>query len=548
MVRLNKAMKGGSKVKPKAESEEERLVRAEMEALAAEEENRRRIEAARLALKEKQLREQQYTRINSVKIHNQWRKLMRMTKVDELRREIEILSQNHEREVDRKDSILQMVDRDLEDSEEQYQLAHRSHLQILDSLYDLQYMRLRALEGLFQSFLRQLEDEYDTERLEIQNAHARHKKDFATLMTAMEAEFAEADAEANQEFESQREEIKNRNQEDYNVLKISLESQIDDLEQHFEKAHQLYLSSTDARTQQFQKLTQDDASAARIIERRMRRLVRLQDALTHWRTKITTSCREWEERNSSLRGEKDAMSRHYQRLRALLNKYRSGEYDRLKLLSTISGSAIQDLDDKCSMADKILRIADLCRKLETEPEKVLPYHATAEAALDDGAWKEAAAAAEAEAARLKGEAQAELSKDAASSSAAADEGAADGVRYSARGVDDVGRGVEEWNYLDRFFVRMNRALIDTQSATNERDRMNAENSDLRAILKQYLDGISVNEDVINNPANPLLIVNNKLLVGTRAAAAAQHAAPAPPSRPPAQEVVVDAAGGGASVA
>ena len=182
------------------------------------------------------------------------------------------------------------------------------------------------------------------------------------------------------------------------------------------------------------------------------------------------------------------------------------------------------------------------------PEKVLPYHATAEAALDDGAWKEAAAAAEAEAARLKGEAQAELSKDAASSSEAADEGAADGVRYSARGVDDVGRGVEEWNYLDRFFVRMNRALIDTQSATNERDRMNAENADLRAILKQYLDGISVNEDVINNPANPLLIVNNKLLVGTRAAAAAQHAAPAPPSRPPAQEVVVDAAGGGASVA
>ena len=122
------------------------------------------------------------------------------------------------------------------------------------------------------------------------------------------------------------------------------------------------------------------------------------------------------------------------------------------------------------------------------------------------------------------------------------------MRYSARGVDDAGRGVEEWNYLDRFFVRMNRALIDTQSATNERDRMNAENADLRAILKQYLDGISVNEDVINNPANPLLIVNNKLLVGTRAAAAAQHAAPAPPSRPPAQEVVVDAAGGGASVA
>ena len=42
----------------------------------------------------------------------------------------------------------------------------------------------------------------------------------------------------------------------------------------------------------------------------------------------------------------------------------------------------------------------------------------------------------------------------------------------------------------------------------ERERLRNENGDLRSILKQYLDGISVNEDVINNP-NPLLVVNHK---------------------------------------
>ena len=42
----------------------------------------------------------------------------------------------------------------------------------------------------------------------------------------------------------------------------------------------------------------------------------------------------------------------------------------------------------------------------------------------------------------------------------------------------------------------------------ERERLKHENADLRSILKQYLDGISVNEDVINNP-NPLLVVNHK---------------------------------------
>eukprot|EP00965_Chrysotila_dentata_P023141 767453-Pleurochrysis_carterae.AAC.1 len=42
----------------------------------------------------------------------------------------------------------------------------------------------------------------------------------------------------------------------------------------------------------------------------------------------------------------------------------------------------------------------------------------------------------------------------------------------------------------------------------EKERLGRENGDLRSILKQYLDGISVNEDVINAP-NPLLVVNHK---------------------------------------
>jgi hypothetical protein len=61
--------------------------------------------------------EEKYSRINSLKIHTQWRKFMRQAKVDELRRDIEILSQQHEREVDRKDAIIQMLDKDLDDGE-----------------------------------------------------------------------------------------------------------------------------------------------------------------------------------------------------------------------------------------------------------------------------------------------------------------------------------------------------------------------------------------------------------------------------------------------
>lgn len=55
------------------------------------------------------MREQSYAHINNIKINNQWRKIKRMTKVEDLKRNVEILAQNHEREVDRKDAIVQVT-------------------------------------------------------------------------------------------------------------------------------------------------------------------------------------------------------------------------------------------------------------------------------------------------------------------------------------------------------------------------------------------------------------------------------------------------------
>jgi hypothetical protein len=65
------------------------------------------------------------------------------------------------------------------------------------------------------------------ERTEIINAHVRQKKDMNDMITAMEGEFNDAENELRQEFEAQREEIKNRNSEEYNVLKIQLEGIIE---------------------------------------------------------------------------------------------------------------------------------------------------------------------------------------------------------------------------------------------------------------------------------------------------------------------------------
>ena len=52
------------------------------------------------------------------------------------------MSQTFERIVDRKDAIVQSLAKDLEEAEEQYQVALRTHLQNVDELIGMQWLRV----------------------------------------------------------------------------------------------------------------------------------------------------------------------------------------------------------------------------------------------------------------------------------------------------------------------------------------------------------------------------------------------------------------------
>lgn len=90
-------------------------------------------------MQDKLSKEEKATRFNMNKLNHQWRNIMRESKAKELKKDIEILSQTFERVVDRKESIIKSLVKDLLESEEQYFMALRSHLQNVDQLIGRTY-------------------------------------------------------------------------------------------------------------------------------------------------------------------------------------------------------------------------------------------------------------------------------------------------------------------------------------------------------------------------------------------------------------------------
>lgn len=67
----------------------------------------------------------------------------------------------------------------------------------------------------------------------------------------------------------------------------------------------------------------------------------------------------------------------------------------------------------------------------------------------------------------------------------------------------------EFQNLDNFYKRFNKVLLDKLAIEKQKATLEKENQFFKNLLKQYLDGVSVNDDVIN-ANNPLLVVNNKV--------------------------------------
>lgn len=53
--------------------------------------------------------------------------------------------------------------------------------------------------------------------------------------------------------------------------------------------------------------------------------------------------------------------------------------------------------------------------------------------------------------------------------------------------------MDEWKYLDNFLRRFNKVFLERTALANERARLEDENAELKGILKQYLDSLSITQ-------------------------------------------------------
>ncbi|XP_012874153.1 PREDICTED: coiled-coil domain-containing protein 65 [Dipodomys ordii] len=452
-------------------SDEEQLLLFQQKLLAEEEMAKKKEKLLSQFLKDKLAKEEHNSALNLNKINTHWRTVLREVKTKELHKDIEVLSQTFERVVDCKDSVIKSLAKDLSEAEEQYAHALRSHLHNIDQLLALQRHRLNLLEESYNMELETLTKEFETERKAIIDQHEKEIHYLQDVFMAMEQNYIDSDYESKLEFQSMWDDLKNKNLEDKHFLRLQLENIVEDLWKRFQEALKNYTDATEDRKIAFETLKVKDEKSSKEIEEQMKKIQKLQEAITISRGKIAVHTRESEEKNQIVRNDKELILMQLRKLKAQRTQARELSQENLVKLALESNATLKALRKVVDKGEKILKLGEICRKFESEEEKILPFYSSLLTPRDME--------------DIQFQFLEQLSHE-----------------------EELATVMKDYEGMENFWKRYNKVKLELMSLKHRRNQLLAISEKLREMLKQYLDGITVSDEVLSQ-INPLFIVNNR---------------------------------------
>ncbi|XP_023687004.2 dynein regulatory complex subunit 2 [Paramormyrops kingsleyae] len=467
---MSKGAKRVTKGKKATMTEEEKILFMQQRALAEEDMAKRKEDMLSQFLKDKLQKEERNSAVNRLKLTQQWRTVLRKARVEELYRDVAVLSQTFERILDHKDSIVKSLVSDLMEAEQQSSLAVSSHLQFVDRLLDLHKARLESLQQTWANELEELSQEFNAERVLLTSQHQAESTYLQDVSFAMDDHYRNVYREAQDDFYSTRDDVRNQNAEEMQMIQDQQKGTVQKRMEELEQEHHRYLKATENQQVACNALQDSDQQSAQEIEEQMKKLRKIQTKIAKLRAQLSSRQGESTLMTQDLRAAKTDVLLQAQQLMTQLGGTRAADRRRLTDLTVRSNAAAKTLRGVIEKGEKLLRLSEMCRKLETEQEKVLPFYSCSLSAEES----------------LGGGGSAEVP------------------------TEELAKAMQDHSALEHFWQRYNKAQLERLCLERERAELSQENQRLRLLLRQYLDSISVNDE-LHLQQRPLLVVRQPAL-------------------------------------
>jgi hypothetical protein len=408
--------------------------------------------------------ELQHSRINRMKLLNDWRIIMRIAKIDEIRKYLTLYMQIFERDLDDKDAILQMLDRDITEAEDHYNIALTNHFIHVKQLMALQDSRIKGLFREFEKDVSELENEFGTEFDEIKKQFEQEQREILRMLHNIQETYNKKISKLNQDFQELKNSQIQKINEVYSHAQEYIKKAGTDVHNKFSnEMNDIKQKSDDKNRQDTDGIEKLNALEKEVLAKK-KKVEKFNEEVKTLKIKIKQNNEDWDLKNQSLKNEKEKIMKSYRILKDKLIAFRNNQREKLKKLVKNSWDCETKLKSYIKLAEKILKLAEISRRLEIEKEKILPYYENSDIEQNEN-------------------------------------NAVDEKLDPILGVHPV--LYEEVEALQNFWKRYNKVKLDVIAIKQQRAMVEKNNEILKNYLQQYYDGFKVNNVVMTNE-NPLL--------------------------------------------
>jgi hypothetical protein len=299
-----------------------------------------------------------------VPIEKKWEEILTKEKIEELKAELSILKSQHNKELDDKNEIIELLLKGFDKAEDQRRNVVSSQLQVLGDLAKVYEEDFFQLERQFILEIEEIKKKAWDEQEAICSKFELNKNKLVESSRKIEREGKQIADENIRDHQEALEEIRNKHTEDTNNLRFSFDTKIEDLDEQFELIKNDYMQKTEFQSENLnEQIVKDTAMTNEMIELQSE-LKRLSNNLNI----LQAIGKRKAMQNSNL------VNQLIQRKNDVLKKHRftkeqmesliEAQHDRLKDLTKTSNKRKADVEKRLELAQRVLKLIQFSKKIE----------------------------------------------------------------------------------------------------------------------------------------------------------------------------------------
>ncbi|CAH0398228.1 unnamed protein product [Chilo suppressalis] len=347
--------------------------------------------------------------------------------------------------LDRKDRLIQTLISAIDDADEQHRRAFQAHTETLSNFLYIGTQRLDKLQVEYDYQKNVLLENWDKEDCDISDKQERAEFKLRLITYIQNRDFKSYKHEMGQKRATEKNDSRLEHEEEMRSLCRPKQLEIEIYWAKLKEVYNSYLEQHNPIMGHYQTLREKDDFYTKDIARNDMQIQRAMDTLLTLQREWMRTTNTITNKLTKMSNHKDELTKRYWFLKKESKTQRSSGDSQLTVMVNASQDAIKRLEDVKEKIDKIMHMAEICRKYE---------HFTDEAFLKDTDT--------------------------------------DGAPTDFENLDGTMINVcKEYSKMDKFLLKANRVKVQTICLKAEKAKLAKENVQLKLYIKRYLTELAL---------------------------------------------------------